>query len=151
MSRSNASRRRASLVLVGVAAALSLSACASPGSSSPSDTGTASVEIDTATPAGEKAQWIVDLLNADEDTTVAEWEPELHESFVAEVSSDELVDLLNTDIRPAAPYTVTGYEDSGTQSVTTLESDVVDPMNMSVTLDDAGQIVGLWFGPTSAG
>ena len=143
--RTKTLRRLVSVVLAS-AGALIPAGCSSSGDSQPAE----AVEIDSATPAGEKARWIVGILNADDDTTVAQWESELHDTFLAEVSAEDLVDLLNTNIRPAAPYTVTAFDSSGAQSVTTLESDVVDPMDMSVSLDDAGQIVGLWFGPTSA-
>lgn len=53
------------------------------------------------TPAGQEFQRIVDLLHADEDTSIQNWEDALHSSFTAEVSADGLVDLLRPDIRPA--------------------------------------------------
>lgn len=142
--------------LLGFTAACSLAACSS--SSEPAETpddsanATASApaadsaDIDTATPAGEEAQRIVNILNAEEDTTVEDWEDRLHSSFTDEVSAEELVELTNQNIRPAQPFTVTDYQGGDRQSVTTLASPVSEPLDMTVSVDTDGQIIGLFFG-----
>lgn len=108
------------------------------------------VEIPTDTPAGEESQRILDLLNAEDDTTVDDWDGRLHSSFTAEVSTEELVDLFNQNLRPAQPFTATGYEGGDRQAVTTLTSPVSAPMDMTVTLDAEGLISGLFFGESAS-
>jgi hypothetical protein len=141
---------------LGSAAVLTLAACSSPAEEPPGEkTGAEQsapeqeAEIATDTPAGERSQWIVDVLNADEDTTVEEWEPLLHEDFVAEVPADELVDLINTNLRPAKPFAVSAYQGTDTQAVTTLENPLTDPMDVQLAIDEEGQIIGLFFGPSA--
>lgn len=105
-----------------------------------------SVNISLDTPVGQESQRIVDILNADEDTTTEQWAETLHSSFTAEVSVEELVDLLNHNIRPAQPFTVTQYEGQDRQAVTTLTSATSAPVDMTVALDSEGSIIGLFFG-----
>lgn len=106
------------------------------------------VDIPQDTPAGEESQRIVDILNAAEDTTVDDWGNSLHASFTEEVSVDELVDLFNQNLRPAQPFTVTDYDGGDRQAVTTLASDVSDPLDMTVSVDTDGLITGLYFTPS---
>ncbi len=102
------------------------------------------------TPAGTTSQWIVDLLNSGQNTVPADWEGRLDPGFTAEVSIDELVELVNRQLRPARPFTVTGYEGDANQAVTTLTSPSSPALDMTVTMGPDGQIVGLFFGPSTA-
>lgn len=125
-------------------------ASATPAGSAPAEGETAEpVEIPTDTPAGEESQRILDLLNAEEDTTVDDWDARLHSSFTAEVTTEELVDLFNQNLRPAQPFTAVGYEGGDRQAVTTLTSPVSDPIDMTVTLDSEGLVSGLFFGESA--
>ena len=108
------------------------------------------VEIPEDTAAGQESKRIVEILNAEEDTTAEDWEGHLHESFTAEVSVDELVELFNQNLRPAQPFTATNYEGGERQAVTTLTSPVSDPLDMTVALDTDGLITGLFFGESGA-
>lgn len=119
--------------------------------SAPQPSATEAVDIATDTPAGEESQRIVDLLNAEEDTTAEDWEASLHPSFTEDVSVEELVELFNQNLRPAQPFTVTNYEGGDRQAVTTLTSPVSDPLDMTVTLDTDVLITGLFFGPSTDG
>jgi len=109
-----------------------------------------SVEIPSDTLAGEQSQHIVELLNADEDTTAADVEEHLHSSFTAEVSVDELVELFNQNLRPAQPFTVAEYQGGDRQAVSVLTSPVSDPLDMTVTVDTEGLITGLLFTPSAS-
>lgn len=108
------------------------------------------VEIPGDTAVGEESQNIVDMLNADEDTTVEVWEEKLHPSFTAEVPAEDMVEIFNQNLRPAKPFTVTNYEGGDRQAVTTLTSPVSDPLDMTVVVDTEGLITGLFFGESGA-
>lgn len=91
--------------------AVLLTSCSSPAPAptpSPSATATAEAEIPD-TPAGEAARWVLDRMNAAEDTTAAEWAPRLHPDFLAEVSAEQMAALINMQIRPARPLVPTAY------------------------------------------
>lgn len=127
------------------------SASAAPAESVPAEGETAEpVEIPVDTPAGEESQRILDLLNAEDDTTADDWEGRLHSSFTAEVSTEELVELFNQNLRPAQPFTAVGYEGGDRQAVTTLNSPVSAPVDMTITLDSEGLISGLFFGESAS-
>ena len=103
-------------LLTVFATTLVLSACSPSGSNKPSATGSPTttatatpVEI-PQTPVGTTAQWIVDVLNSDEDSIAADWEGKLHSSFTKEVTAEDLVQLVNQQLRSAHPFTVTHYQ-----------------------------------------
>lgn len=109
-----------------------------------------SVDIPEDTLAGEQSQRVVELLNAEEDTTTEDLEEHLHSSVTAEMSVEELVDLFNENLRPAQPFTVTNYEGGERQAVTTVTSQVSDPLDVSVSVDNNGLITGLFFTPAES-
>lgn len=140
-----------------VTAGFGFASCSSPDSSAeaPDESATVSqktpeesINIPEDTLAGEESQRIVDILNADEDTTAEDWDDSLHASFTDEVSVEELVDLFNQNLRPAQPFTVTDYDGGDRQAATTLASDVSDPLDMTVSVDTDGLITGLYFTPS---
>lgn len=154
------SRRFAISTVIVATTAVALSACSSTDTTEEPSTDTVSstqesaavdpVEIPGDTPAGEESQRLLDMLNAEEDATVADWEGKLHPSFTAEVPTEDVVALFNENLRPAQPFTVSNYEGGDRQAVTTLTSPVSDPMDMTVVLDAEGLITGLHFGPSAA-
>src|SRR5699024_7336756 len=73
-----------------------------------------------------------------------------HDTFTDEVSVEELVDLFNENLRPAQPFTPTDYEGGDREAVTTLTSEVSDPLDMSLSVDPDGLITGLFFGPSDS-
>ncbi|GGH45280.1 Cpe/LpqF family protein [Microbacterium album] len=149
MSRQWMRGRWARAVAGAGVAMLALTGCAGGDEPPARDTETAESAEIADTPVGMKTQWIIDVLEADEDTTASEWEGELHESFLAEVSAQELADLLNAQIRPARPFTITSYEGTDEQAVTSMRGTVGEPFDMSVAVDADDRIVGLFFGPAS--
>jgi hypothetical protein len=137
-----------SLALVA-AAALALTAC-TPAAEAPGSAATTPSSVEIAdTPVGAKTSWIVDVLGAEEDTTAAEWEPHLDAAFTAEVSAAEVADLLNTQIRPAAPFTVTAYRGDERSAVTTIKGTIGEAFDMTVALNDDDKIVAFLLGPAS--
>lgn len=142
MTRPPGLRVLRTLALVsGVTAAIALAGCSS---MVPDEETPVAVSVpDTA--IGERTQWVVDILNADDDTTEDEWETALHPNFLEEVPASEFVAIVNDNVRPAKPFTVTDYEAGETQSVTRLESSDTDPFDMQISIDGQGQITGLYF------
>ena len=143
-------------LLTVFATTLVLSACSPSGSNKPSATGSPTttatatpVEI-PQTPVGTTAQWIVDVLNSDEDSIAADWEGKLHSSFTKEVTAEDLVQLVNQQLRPAHPFTVTHYQGDELHAVVELSSKLSPALDMTVTLNDEEQIIGLFFAPATS-
>lgn len=96
---------------------------------------TAGVDVETETeipdtPAGQTAEWVLGVLDAEADTTAEEWDGRMHASFTAEVSAEDLTELMNIQIRLAGPFTVTDYEGADRQAVATLEPTVGQPLDI---------------------
>jgi beta-lactamase class A len=140
-----ARRLAAALSFVAVAA---LTACTSAAPDTPASTA-ASMEV-PATPVGERLTWIIDVLEAEADTTASVWSRVLHEDFRSQVSAEDVAELLNRQIRPAAPFTVTAYQGTETQAVATLAGSVGEPFDLSLSIDENDRITGMVFGPVAA-
>lgn len=140
-------------LLTTLASILALSACAPSASDKPSATESPTAPATPVdipeTPVGAMSQWIVDVLNSDKDTTTADWEGKLHSSFTAKVPAEDLVQLVNQQLRAVHPFTVTHYQGNEQQAVTELSSDLSPALDMTVALNSEGQIVGLLFVPAS--
>lgn len=138
--------RRLAAVL-SAAAVAALTACASAAPDTPASPA-ASVDVPN-TPVGERVTWIIDKLEAEADTTPGEWARVLHESFLAQVPAEQVAELVNRQLRPAAPFTVTAYQGTETQAVATLAGALGDPFDLSLTIDGASRITGMVFGPVA--
>ncbi|MEV7693483.1 Cpe/LpqF family protein [Microbacterium sp. NPDC089189] len=138
--------RRSLLAVAAVAVIAVMTACSPVAEPAPASAG---ADLIADTPVGEKTQWILEVLEAEDDTTAAVWEPELHESFLAQVSAEDVAQLLNVQIRPAAPFTVTAYTGDDVTGVTTLAGSVGEPLDMTVTIDENDQIVGFFLAPAA--
>lgn len=145
-----ARRLAAALALAAVSA---LTACTSTDPDAPAtpDTpATPAVAVDVpATPVGERLSWVLDVLEADDDTTPAVWARVLHEDFQAEVSADEVAGMLNRQIRPAAPFTVTAYDGTDRQAVATVAGTLGEPFDLSLVIDADARITGMVFAPAA--
>ena len=124
-------RSRLTLTAALAAIALTLAGCAgttTAPSSSPSPTASASqaAVVIPATPAGATTRWVLDLMNAEADTTAADWEGRLTAEFLAEVPAEEIAKLINTSIRPAKPLEATAYEGDERTAVTTIVGQIGD-------------------------
>lgn len=136
--------RRALSSLIAVLTAAVLVACTTTAEPAP----TAAPTI-PATPVGEVAQWVIDELESETDADAGEWAERLHESFLAEVSADEIVELLNQQIRPARPFELTNYRGGEEQAVLTLAGSVGDPFDLSLVIDGDALITGLFLAPAT--
>lgn len=150
----NFSARLSAIFVLAAVSTLTLSGCSEGATEAPIASETPAGETPEAveipgTPAGQVAQQMVDVMNAEEDTTAADWEGKLHESFTAQVPIDDFVGLLNVNIRPAQPFVPTAYEGADRQSVTTLDASIGDPLDLTIALDQEGLIIGLTFTPAA--
>ncbi|GAA1825451.1 serine hydrolase [Nesterenkonia flava] len=98
------------------------------------------------TPAGQTVADILAALNAEEDAQPEDWEGRLHESFLAQVSAEEFVEILNTGLRPAAPFSATSYEGTDLSAMARLESEA-DAVDLHVELGEENLITGILFSP----
>lgn len=96
--------------------------------------------------SGETAEYIVQVLNAEEASTAEDWENRLSETFRSEYDEAELAEVINTGLRPAAPFTPTDHTDTGDASVTHLESEDAE-VELHIQLDEDELIELLVFLP----
>lgn len=97
------------------------------------------------TASGEAAADVLEILNAEQDSTEDDWEDRLSTSFTEEVSAEELAEALNSQFRPVGPWTVVEHEDFDDASVTSLEATEGQEVEMQLALDDDGLIETLFF------
>lgn len=103
-------------------------------------------EIDESTAVGERSSWVVEILNDESDTTGSQWESVLDESFLEQMSADELAELINEDLRPEGPFEIVRFEAAGPDAVTTLQS-AEEEISLSISTTDNGDIEGIFFSP----
>lgn len=147
LDRRNAGRRLATTIALVLTASLALVGCAAPAETTTRNDAE-SVEI-PATTVGEKAQWFIELLNADDDVNASQLEPEFSEEFLAEVPVDDFAEQLNKQFRPAKPFVPTAYEGSELEAVMTLAGAIADPFEVVLTVDEDGTIIGMFIRPAS--
>lgn len=141
-------RRLAAALSIATIAALTACTSSAPDTPATPATPAASVEV-PATPVGERLTWVIDVLEAEADTTAGDWSRVLHEDFQQQVSADDIAELLNRQIRPAAPFTVTAYQGTETQAVATLAGTLGDPFDLSLAIDGNDRITGMVFAPVA--
>lgn len=139
-------RRLAALVSLCAVAALAACTSAKP---VPPAMSAASVEI-PATPVGERMTWIIDALGAEADTTPGEWARVLDEDFQRQVPAEQVAEMVNRQIRPAAPFAVTAYTGTETEARATLAGSLGDPFDLTLAIDSAGRITTLLLAPVAA-
>ncbi len=96
---------------------------------------------------GNTVTWIIGQFESETDVTAEEWEERLHPDFLEQVPASALVSQINTSIRPAAPFTVTDYEEGELEAVATLAGALGEPFDLKVAIDDDGLIIGMLLAP----
>ncbi|WP_295784987.1 Cpe/LpqF family protein, partial [uncultured Microbacterium sp.] len=133
--------------LVSLVAVAALTACTS-AKPAPSGSPAASVDI-PATPVGERMTWIIDVFEAEDDTTPGAWARVLDENFQKQVPAEQVAEMVNRQIRPAAPFTVTAYTGTETQARATLAGALGDPFDLTLAIDSAGRVTTMLLGPVA--
>lgn len=146
-TRPSRPRRPARVALTLALAAVTALATAC--SASPADPATPAPVVEPVvlpgSPVGQQAQWVLDAVNADDAVPVQETGERLAQVMLDAASAEELAAVLE-QVRAGRPWTPTAHEEQGPQSVTTIRSDDAGTFDMSVAVDDAGLIAGLFFG-----
>lgn len=139
-----ARRFAAALSVLAVAA---LAACTS---AAPESRASRAASVDVpATAVGERMSWVLEQLEAEDDATPGTWARVLHEDFQKQVSAEQVAELLNRQIRPAAPFTVTAYQGTDTQALATVAGSLGDPFDLTLSIDADDRITGMIFGPVA--
>ena len=144
MRRSTA---RSTVTAALAALALLVAGCAAP-APAPTPTATAAVEIPD-TPVGEVVAWALEEMNAEEESDPADWAPRLDESFTAQVSADDVAEIINRQIRPARPLVATAYEGDDSTAVATVAGELGDPFDLTVAINAEGLITTFVLAPTA--
>ncbi|MCI2959634.1 Cpe/LpqF family protein [Agromyces atrinae] len=105
------------------------------------------VEI-PSTPVGEQTSWVVESLSSERAIETVDVDGRFTEEMIAEVPLDQLALVLDR-FRETRPWVPTSYDGDDTQAVVRLESTKSTPLQMTIAVDDAGTIAGLFFGAPS--
>ncbi len=93
--------------------------------------------------------WILDVFEAEADTNPGEWARVLDENFQKQVPAEQVAEMTNRQIRPAAPFTVTAYNGTETEARATLAGALGDPFDLTLAIDSAGRITTMLLGPVA--
>ncbi|AWF99642.1 class A beta-lactamase [Clavibacter michiganensis subsp. insidiosus] len=130
--------------MIAAVAAL-LAAC----SASPADPATSAPVAEPVvlpgSPVGQQAQWLLDTVNSDDAVPVQETGERLAQVMLDAAPAEDLAAVLE-QVHAGRPWTATGHEEQGGQSVTTIASAAGGTFDMQVAVDDQGLIEGLFFG-----
>ncbi|MDN3480725.1 serine hydrolase [Arthrobacter sp. APC 3897] len=157
--RRNARRFRRPGLMAGLAAvlAVSVAACSSAGAqeepvSEATATNTASEPAPVPagalpdTPAGLQAQWVLTLINAGTPVATDGFPDKFADVILSELSAEQLAEVLE-QVRSQGPWTPIAVNATDTQGVFTLESKPDDLTDLQLSVDEAGMINGIFFGP----
>ncbi|WP_150462085.1 serine hydrolase [Nesterenkonia ebinurensis] len=98
------------------------------------------------TPAGQTAEYVLEVINAEEDSTAQDWQDRLSESFRAELDEASVAEFINEQLRPAAPWTATGHQGTETLSSTRIEG-AGGALDLQLEVDAEEQLTQLVFLP----
>lgn len=149
-------RRSRLKVLAGTLTVALLAACGgsddsesgSSGSSvPPSDTATATPSATMPdTPVGRQARWVLDQLAADEGPAADQATERFAPVFLDEVPAGEVSGVFD-QFRPMGPWTPVDLDTVGSDAVITLHNDSGEQWRMTISVNDVGAIITLFFQP----
>jgi hypothetical protein len=146
-ARSGRLRRRSAFAALATAVALVVSAC---GSSSPSPEAsappTAVALPDTA--VGEKAQWVLDTVNAESEPTEADIEANIAPEMLEQVPATQMIAVFG-QMGDAKPWIATSVSEESEGLVVLLHSSSAE-LQMQISVDEQQLINGLLFGEPPA-
>ncbi len=139
-------RRTRTAIALAIAAVTALTtACAASPADPATSTPVAEPVILPGSAVGQQAQWLLDTVNAEEAVPVQGTGERLAQVMLDAASAEDLAAVLE-QVRAGRPWTATAHEEQGGQSVTTIASEAGGTFDMTVAVDDAGLIEGLFFG-----
>jgi len=138
--RSRRLRRRSVFVALAAAVALAVSACTT---SSPDASARPTAVALPDTPVGEKAQWVLDAVNSDSETTEADVEANVGAEMLGQVPASQLVAVF-AQMGDAKPWIATEVSEESTGLTVLLHSSAAE-LQMQISVDDQQLINGLLF------
>ena len=138
--RSRRLRRRSVFAALAAAVALAVSACAT---SSPEASAPPTAVALPDTPVGEKAQWVLDAVNSDSETSAADVEANVGAEMLEQVPADQLVAVF-TQMADAKPWIAAEVSEESSGLVVLLHSSSAE-LQMQISVDDQQLINGLLF------
>ena len=138
--RSRRLRRRSVFAALAAAVALAVSACAT---SSPEASAPPTAVALPDTPVGEKAQWVLDAVNSDAETTEAEVGANVGAEMLEQVPAGQLVTVF-AQMGDAKPWIAAEVSEESNGLVVLLHSDAAE-LQMSISVDEQQLINGLLF------
>lgn len=140
-----------------IAIAIALVGCSGGPEASQSPTPNASSDVVATpvelpdTPLGEKAGWVVEQLNQEDALAEKDWEKQLSEELTAEMPAEELIGILDDQLRPDAPFVATGFEEQNEYAVVTLSGENDARYYLTIAIEDGqDQISGFHFRPAAS-
>ncbi len=98
--------------------------------------------------AGAQATWVISVVNGSGPVAEAQVTEHLAEIMFDELSVDDFIEVFE-QLRTDQPWTVMKVEENGDRAVVGLTGESGPDLDMSISLDPAGQINGLFFAPAS--
>ena len=133
-------RRRSAFVALAAAVALAVSACAA---SSPDASARPTAVALPDTPVGEKAQWVLDAVNSDSETTETDVEANVGAEMLGQVPASQLVAVF-AQMGDAKPWIATEVSEESKGLTVLLHSSAAE-LQMQISVDDQQLINGLLF------
>ena len=140
VGRSASLRRRSIIAALATAVALAVSACSS-GSPDASAAPTAVALPDSA--VGEKAQWVLDSINSDEETTEDEIAENIAPEMLEQVPASQMVAVFG-QMGDAKPWIATSVTEA-TAGLTVLLHSSSAELQMQISVDEQQLVNGLLF------
>ncbi|CAD6007787.1 serine hydrolase [Agreia sp. COWG] len=135
-------RRLSRLASLATAVAFVTAACTGATPESPASGEPAAVAL-PATPVGERAQWVVDVLNGDDELATTDIEAAISPVMLEQVPAEQMLAVFN-QMRDARPWTPTELTESPSGLVVQLHSTDA-PLQMQISVDEQTLINGLLF------
>ncbi|WAP52063.1 Cpe/LpqF family protein [Arthrobacter sp. ATA002] len=100
------------------------------------------------TPVGGQAQWILQQVNAQTTVDGDGFDARFAPVILQELSAEQLAEVLE-QMRTQGPWTPTKVDAAAAQGIFTLSSSTGQPVDLQLSVDEAGMINGIFFGPAT--
>jgi beta-lactamase class A len=91
----------------------------------------------------EQMLWMLRALNSNQEVSIEELAPRLDSSVFDSAKAAELISVMNTNLRPFAPFTITAFDSQGADGIAELRNRMGMLVNLEVSVNPDGAI-RLW-------
>ncbi|GFZ76300.1 serine hydrolase [Nesterenkonia alkaliphila] len=98
------------------------------------------------TAAGQTAEYVLEVINAEQDSTAEDWQGRLSDSFRQELDEADVAEFINQQLRPGSPWTATGHQGSETLSSTRIEG-AQGALDLQLEVNSEQELLQLLFLP----